>query len=275
MKISLIVNFEKEKSKLTALNLIKSFENKNDTVFYCQNSLKGILSGNNIIFDDEPISKSKLCIVIGGDGTIIHTAKIAALNSVPILGINTGRIGYLASLNPDDAIKVSELLEGEYSIDERMMLNVTINNDKSYTAFNDAVLSKGSLSRMIDIKLNIDTYSVDYRADGLIVSTPTGSTAYALSAGGPVIDSRVNDILITPICPYDYFNKALIIPEYSTLKITTLNTKNKEAFLTIDGEVAVKITDDDLISITKSDMKVKLINFNSAPIYERLERKNF
>lgn len=275
MNISLIVNFEKEKSKLTALNLIKSFEHKKDTMFYCQNSAKGMLKSDNIIFDSYPIPKSDICIVIGGDGTIIHTAKIAAKYSVPVLGINTGRIGYLASLDSDEAINVSKLLDGNYNIDERLMLNVSINNKETYTAFNDAVISKGSLSRMIDINLKIDEHSINYRADGLIIATPTGSTAYSLSAGGPVIDPRVKDILLTPICPYAFFNKALIIPQDSTLTVTPINTENKEAFLTVDGEVAVKINDGDALTITKSDMKVQLINFNSTPIYERLERKNF
>ena len=226
---------------------------------------------------DDVFSLCDILIIIGGDGTIIHNAKLAAVASKPVLGVNTGRIGYLAGVESSDLNAISSLFCGGYKIEERIMLEITHlkdNEKNDYIAFNDAVISKGNLSRLIDINLNLEGTNIKYRADGLILATPTGSTAYSMSAGGPVVHPLVENIVVTPICPYSYFTKSLVLPKDTEISVSVDAIENKQAYLTIDGEIAVEINPNDEISAKICETKVKLININSESIYNCLERKN-
>ncbi len=268
MKVSLVVNFQKGNAKNIAKEVIEILHNSNIKVL-CDKSTADILC-RNVTECDNHIEIADFCIVIGGDGTIIHTAKKAALFNKAVFGINVGRIGYLAAIKSDELDNIEKVLLGEYVTEERLMLNVNINSNKgssNYTAFNDAVITKGTLSRMLDMKLDIDGNEICYRSDGLIISTPTGSTAYSLSAGGPVIDPRVEDILITPICPYSCFTRAMIVPPTAIINAMVDVNDNKEAYLTVDGEVAVKIEQGDKICISRSETVVKLMSLKSRPAY--------
>lgn len=263
MKFAFIVNFDKDKS-LEIANKVISLLNGNELI---TNEFTANKFDYPFTVSASPLENADIVIVIGGDGTIIHTSKKAAEYSKPVLGINTGRIGYLAAVQPGEIDKITAILSEKYILEERLMLNIDVNkNGKSfvYTAFNDAVLSKGSLSRMIDISSNLNNQTYKYRADGLIVSTPTGSTAYSLSAGGPVLDYGVKGILITPICPYSFFNKSLVVSEKSEIRITVDTSENKEAFLTIDGESSIKIENGDTVTVSKSEKYVKLIKFPNS-----------
>lgn len=272
MKISLIINFDKNSANEIANKVVDMLHN-NKVEILCDSVTKETLSNNIAIVDENHLQNCDFCVVIGGDGTIIHTAKIAAIYSKAVLGINVGRIGYLAAIKSTELDYLNNILNGEYEIEERIMLDVkklSDNNEENYTAFNDAVITKGTLSRMLDMKLLVDGHEIKYRSDGLIISTPTGSTAYALSAGGPVIDPRVNDILITPICPYSFFTRPMIVPSFSDVSITADVLDNKEAYLTIDGELAVKIEQKDKIVISRSKTSVKLISLKHRPGYYSL-----
>ncbi len=275
MNISLIVNFEKDNSKAIALKTVDIL-NQQEVYFYTDKVTANALGTDIFNIVDDVFSVCDILMVVGGDGTIIHTAKKAALYNKPVLGINTGRIGYLASAKGEELQLISKILTGEYTIDERIMLSVSVeshNDKKEYLAFNDAVVCKGSLSRMIDIDLELDDHTLRYRADGLIISTPTGSTAYSLSAGGPLLDPRLDSVLLTPICPYTYLNKAMVIPADTKMCISVDTAGDKEAFLTVDGEVAVRILGDDKIKIQSSDTAVKLVCLKSESIFQRLEAK--
>ncbi len=138
---------------------------------------------------------------------------------------------------------------------------------KEYTAFNDVVLSKGALSRMTDIELSVDEHILRYRADGLIVATPTGSTAYSLSAGGPVVEPSVGNILVTPICPYEFIKKPIILPSEARLSVAADTDGDREFFLTVDGEIAVKIEKTDRVYIKKSNKTVKLIKYRAESFF--------
>lgn len=274
MKISLVVNFEKKDSKKIADEVIKLLHSANVKIL-CDEATAECF-GEFVSKCDDCIGESDFCIVIGGDGTIIHTAKKAALLKKAVLGINVGRIGYLAAIKSDELAEISKVLSGEYEIEERLMLDVEIDgsgSSKNFTAFNDAVITKGTLSRMLDMKLFIDGHEICYRSDGLIISTPTGSTAYSLSAGGPVVDPRVEDIIITPICPYSCFTRPMIVPHTSNIKATVDVVDGKEAYLTLDGEVAVKIEQGDQIKISRSETVVKLISLKTRPAYFSLGTK--
>lgn len=274
MKVSLVVNFEKKDAKKIANEVIDKLHKANVKILCDEDTAKNFSS--NVAACENHITDADFCIVIGGDGTIIHTAKKAAILNKAVLGINVGRIGYLASLNQNELDEINKVLLGEYDIEERMMLDVVIesNNElKTFTAFNDAVITKGTLSRMLDMKVCIDEHEIPYRSDGLIISTPTGSTAYSLSAGGPVVDPRVEDIIITPICPYSCFNRPMIVPYMSKINASVDVVDGKEAYLTVDGEVAIKINEGDCIKISRSDISVKLISLKTKPAYFSLGTK--
>ncbi len=275
MNISLVVNFEKDNSKAFALKALGVLSQHNVS-FYSDKDTVRLLNFNKLQVAEDIFALCDLLIVVGGDGTIIHTAKKAAEYNKPVLGINTGRIGYLASLKCDELERISGILTGEYTIDERIMLSVSVESNgvkKDFLAFNDAVVCKGAISRMIDIDLELDKHSIRYRADGLIISTPTGSSAYSLSAGGPLLDPRLDSVLLTPICPYTYLNKAMVIPSSTDMCIRADVDGGKEAYLTVDGEVAVKILAGDKIKIKRSNTVVKLIQLKSESIFQRLESK--
>ena len=272
MKVSLIINFEKDSASKIAEVVIDILHNNNVEILCDSDTIKK-LSNSYIVADENHLPNSDICIVIGGDGTIIHAAKKAAVYSKAVLGINVGRIGYLAAIKSTELECLKDVLNGKYDIEERIMLDVTKTCGgitQKYTAFNDAVITKGTLSRMLDMKLSVDGHDIDYRSDGLIIATPTGSTAYSLSAGGPVIDPRVDDILVTPICPYSFFTRPMIVPSFSKVSITVDVLDNKDAYLTIDGEVAVKIDECDKIEISRSNTAVKLIALTERPGYYSL-----
>lgn len=211
-------------------------------------------------------------ITIGGDGTIIHAAKTGAELNVPILGINAGRLGYLANISPAELSLIDRLKIGDYLIDERMLLEITLNGN-TYYSLNEAVISKGSLSRMIDIELSVDGSIFSYRADGLIAATPTGSTAYSMSAGGPVADPSLDLFIITPICSNSLYDRPIILNGDSVLKLETDRTQGTEIFLTVDGEISLKIEAGDSLTIKRAPHTAKLIKIKNSSFYETLSEK--
>ena len=241
-------------------------------------NVETLLRENNvdIIYDDdseESIKKCDFIIAIGGDGTIIHHAKSAALFSKPIIGINAGRVGFLTELEKNELDFIKSIISGEYSVEQRMLLKVKLNNDVFY-CLNDAVISKGAVSRMIDLSVMLNNDFVEYRADGLITATPTGSTAYSLSAGGAVLDPNVDAIILTPICAQKAFAKSIAINSDTQIKITANCPDNTEAYLTIDGEIAKKLSRDDVVEITKdTEHFVLLIKANNKSFYKKISEK--
>lgn len=211
-------------------------------------------------------------ITIGGDGTIIHTAKAVCEQSIPILGINAGRVGYLANISPEEVDIISRVNNGDYTTEDRMMLEVELNREKFY-CLNEAVISKGELSRMIDIKVTVDGSPIYYRADGLIAATPTGSTAYSMSAGGPIVDPALNLVILTPICSNSLFDRPIILSGDSEIVISAAATHDKETFLTIDGEFSLPIFAKDTLKIKRASNTVKLIKIKSNSFYDTFSEK--
>lgn len=226
-----------------------------------------------IINNDELYSLADIIVVIGGDGTIIHTAKKAAVFSKPILGINAGRVGYLAGLEGNDLSKLENLLSKNYRIKNRMLLSVKI-GDTEYLALNDAVISKGPLSRMIDISVKFSSESVSYRADGLIAATPTGSTAYSLSAGGPIVDPDLDSILLTPICPQSLYARPILISPDEEMIISANPPEGTGVFITIDGEQVCPILPGQTVSVKRaSDMCAAFIGIQDGVFLNALADK--
>lgn len=222
------------------------------------------------------LNECDLIIAIGGDGTIIHSAKHAASANKPILGVNLGRLGFLASLEIDELDLLSKLVENDYSYDNRMMLQIEHTSDgisKKYTVFNDVVITKGALSKIVDFDVFCNSSPVgSYRADGIIFSTPSGGTGYSISAGGPIIDPSIDCILMTPICPHSLFSRSIIFSSEKLLELKTQEV-NPEIFITVDGETAIKFNPHDKLSVRKSKESVSLIKINKRDFYDILNQK--
>lgn len=284
-KIAIVTNFnipDKANAALKVTNYLIKFGCK---IFVSQYSKERVLAMNsykgNIYF--VPIEKlydeADLVIALGGDGTILDCAKRMAKRGKPILGINLGHLGYMAELEMDELDSLSKIIEGDYSVDERNLLNVEVlsregTSKYSSYALNDAVITNGSVSKIINLDLYAEESLVtSYRADGLIISTPTGSTAYAMSAGGSIADPKVRCMLVTPICPHSFIARQLIFSDETNLRIKNVSVREKSLTLTLDGKMNCEIFRDEVVSITKSDLTVKLVRVKDCSFYDILSQK--
>ncbi len=222
--------------------------------------------------------EADMVLVLGGDGTLLNAARLVARRSVPILGINMGGLGFLTEVGADQLYKTLErVFARDYAIEERLMLRARLERHgkgmTDATVLNDVVVTKGELSRMIVMSIAIDgQFVTSLRGDGLILSTPTGSTAYSMSAGGPIVTPSVNTLLVTPICPHTLTHRPLLVPSTATLAVT-LTSHDKGAMVTFDGQVGVAMTEGDLVTITPSKHKTRLIRFPESTFYDVLRRK--
>lgn len=272
MKIAIIINSSKDNAALIAKETIAFLQKENISVLLTEEYFD-LYDGVEFCAADDIYQLADIVIVIGGDGTIIHAAKKAALHKKPVLGINAGRLGYLAGLESNEISMLTDLINGSYEIEERMLLSVTFNN-KELFCLNDAVISKGTRSRMIDISVSLDNDTVSYRADGLIAATPTGSTAYSLSAGGPIIDPKVQSIALTPICPQSLFARPILLHADSKVLITANPPEETGAFLTIDGEETYQLKSNTVITVKRAeDIKVSLIKLQKSMFLSTLSEK--
>jgi NAD+ kinase len=219
-----------------------------------------------------------LAIVAGGDGTLLSVARAAAPLGIPILGINLGSLGFLTELQPDEAFEeLAAVLEGRFHIEERQALRVRhIRRGKvqqEYALLNDAVIGKSALARMITIELRVDRERVaTYTSDGLIVSTPTGSTAYNLSAGGPILDPSMSAFVITPICPHTMTYRPLVVPGSVLVEAFLLST-GEAVYLTLDGQIGIPLESKDSITVDMHPNAVRLVRVADRGFFEVLRRK--
>src|SRR5580765_7492234 len=203
-----------------------------------------------------PAARADLCIVVGGDGTLLSAARSLGGRPVPILGVNLGGLGFMTETGPVEAPAVlAEVLKGRFDVGRRMTLDATLfragRNVARQSVLNDVVISKSALARMIELKVIIDRHTVTlYRADGLIVSTPTGSTAYSLSAGGPIIHPEMDALLISPICPHTLALRPLVVPAGAQVEIV-LQTGDSEVYLTFDGQVGYPLRARDRVRVRR------------------------
>lgn len=219
-----------------------------------------------------------LILVLGGDGTMLTAARLVEERGVPILGVNMGGLGFLTETSLDHLYPTLErIFRKEFVIEERLMLRARIDRhgDKvaQATVLNDVVVSKGTLARMIEMHLAINgQFVTSLRGDGMIVSTPTGSTAYSLSAGGPIIDPSVQSLMLTPICPHTLTHRPLVIPSDAVMEVTLIS-QDEGAMATFDGQVGVALTQGDTVTIDASDHRTKLVRFPDRTYYDVLRMK--
>ena len=213
---------------------------------------------------DEIASLVDLVFVLGGDGTMLNVSRLVAEKGIPILGINLGSLGFITEVNRDEIFStVDKMLNGGCAIEERLMLSAAIHREgkkiADYTVLNDVVINKGALARIIDLETNIDgNYVTTFKADGLIISTPTGSTAYSLSAGGPILYPTLESIVLTPICSHTLTNRPIVLPDHSKIEII-IKSLSEDVFLTLDGQVGFSLRMNDVITISKAHYKTKLL----------------
>ena len=279
MNVAIIPNSTKDKAIEYAVKII-DFLTDYDCNFSVPTEFSETVKSNRAEYFSnhyETVKNSDMVIAVGGDGTIIHIAKHAAVLNKPVLGVNCGRVGFVANLEPSELSLLSKLFDKSYVIDERMLLEVTVNyKDKTEVlyALNDVTISKGSVSRMIelDVKLNSEFIN-SYRADGLIFSTPTGSTAYSLSAGGPVIEPHMKCILLTPICPHSLFSRSVLFSDDSDVKVFPNDKCTEDIFVTVDGIHSYRIEKDDSVTIKKAQLTANFIKLNNKNFYRILNDK--
>ena len=202
-------------------------------------------------------------VVIGGDGTLLRAARLVGELGVPIVGINLGSLGFLTEVRLDERYAALEaMLDGRYGIEERGMLQIEVSRDEStlssYLALNDAVINKGALSRLIELEIRIgEQPAIFTRSDGLIISTPTGSTAYSLAAGGPIMYPTLEAIVVTSICPHSLTNRPLVMPDRQELRVRLM--RGRDVMLTVDGQVGMSLRPNDCIRMNRAAAPLKLL----------------
>ena len=284
-KIAIVTNFnifDKANAALKVANYLLGYDCKILVSQYSKDSVLSNKNNNgNIYF--LPIERlndqADLVIALGGDGTILDCAKKMAKRDKPILGINLGHLGYMAELEMSELDSLSKIIEGNFTIDRRSMIDIEIvskdgtSKFKSY-ALNDAVITNGSVSKLINLELYAeDNLVTKYRADGLIISTPTGSTAYAMSAGGSISDPKVQCTLITPICPHSFISRQLIFSDQTKIRIKNTSVREKHLVVTLDGKANCELYRDDVVIVSKSKLTVQLVRLKDCSFYDILNQK--
>lgn len=232
-----------------------------------------------VVGTDRLVEEADMFIALGGDGTMLRLSALASKKGQPILGINLGTLGFLSEVEKDKiASAMQNLTDGKYTIVERSMLDgCVIREGKklvNYTALNDFVISRSSFKRVLKLEVYIDSCMVDsYTSDGIILSTPTGSTAYSLSAGGPIVDPRLDVTVVTPICAHSLSTRPIITPASKTVEVKIKSPSRRDILLTVDGQRGYELEGGDIIRITNSATKTKLIKLNGLDFYDTLRKK--
>lgn len=275
IRVAVIPNHTKDVGLHVTRRLLKALSGK--ALVYMDKFYKK--SGLEADFvDDDIYSRVDAVIVLGGDGTILQTAEPCGKLKIPVMGINMGRVGFMTEIEVDEIERaVERLLTGDYKIEERMMMRVSIikgdGNTSTYYALNDAVISK-SASQMVSLALYREDEKINaYIADGVILATPTGSTGYSLSAGGPVADPGMELFVATPICAHILSSRTAILPADKNVTVRLLEDGSPEAVVTIDGQIKEYIKHGERVEVKKAQERVKLIKMGTQSFYDVLTKK--
>lgn len=223
--------------------------------------------------------QAELVVVLGGDGTLISVARLFSGKEVPIVGVNLGSLGFLTEVTVDELYPLLDrCLEGNHRVSERMMLEVTVCRDgqeiEKTHVLNDMVINKGALARIVDLETRINRHVLTtFKADGLIVSTPTGSTGYSMSAGGPIIHPLMSCLVITPICPHTLTNRPIVVTDDSIITITIASSFDEKVYLTLDGQVGFKLMQGDMIEVRRALKTTALVMSKERDYFEILRTK--
>ena len=227
---------------------------------------------------DREIPGASAIICFGGDGTILHMSKMATKHGIPVLGVNIGTMGFMAELEASELSMLSRLATDEYTIDERMMLDITVHRDRDIIfhdiCLNDIAITKGAVARIVHLAVKCDgVQAMECGGDGVVVATPTGSTAYSLSAGGPIVEPEAHSILVTPICAHDMACRGFVASDKRVLTVALTNNAKRNAFLSVDGGKALRMNMGDIATIRKSNLTTKLIRIKDRSFYDVVNMK--
>lgn len=277
MTVFLIPNLKKEQAVAVTSAVITKLRTIGVTVLL-ELALKPKFETQPVTFSskEQAFAACDIVITVGGDGTMLHSAHDCMEYGKPLLGINLGRMGFLATVEANELEKLERLIKGDYTIDKRAMLAVeaTGRNPFLQHALNDVVLSKTGISQTIDVKIYCDDILVNsYQGDGVVIATPTGSTAYSLSAGGPILDAHIAGIVMTPICAHSLHSPPMVFSAGRKLRVEVDSRTQTNAFISCDGRKDEQISCGDIVKVSLSNQFISLVCFNEADQFEAIDKK--
>ncbi len=227
---------------------------------------------------DKELRNAEMIICFGGDGTILHMAKTATRAGLPILGVNIGTMGFMAELENTELDQLTRLVNDDFTIDSRMMLDVTVHRDRDIIfhdiCLNDVAITKGAVARIVHLRVDCDgVQAMELGGDGVLVSTPTGSTGYSLSAGGPIVEPDARSILINPICAHDVMSRCIVASDKRVVTVTLSHNARRNAFLSVDGGKALRLNMGDVATVQKSKLETKLVRLKDRSFYDVVNMK--
>jgi len=227
---------------------------------------------------DRELPNADMVICFGGDGTILHMAKAATRRGIPILGVNIGTMGFMAELESTELEQLKRIATGDYTLDSRMMLDVTVQRDRDIIfhdiCLNDVVVTKGAVARIVHLEVKCDgVLAMESGGDGVIISTPTGSTAYSYSAGGPIVEPEAKNIIITPICAHEFGSRSIVASDKRVIQVGLVRNARRNAYLSVDGGKSVRLNMGDVASIHKSKLETKLVRLQDRSFYDVVSAK--
>ncbi len=227
---------------------------------------------------DRELPNADMVICFGGDGTILHMAKAATRRGIPMLGVNIGTMGFMAELESTELDRLKQLATGKYRIDKRMMLDVVVQRDRDIIfhdiCLNDAVITKGAVARIVHLAVKCDgTQAMECGGDGVVIATPTGSTAYSLSAGGPIVEPEADNIIITPICSHDVVSRCIVASGQRVITVGMTSASRRNAYLSADGGKTIRLNMGDEVIIRKSHLATQLVRLNDRSFYDVVNMK--
>lgn len=279
MTVFLVLNLSKEQSVPVAHSAIEIFRGLGVSVILEKEAQPYFSDRQDLLFmqTNAALAACDVIITIGGDGTILHIARQSLGLEKPLFGINLGRMGFLAAVEKDELPdKLNRLVRGEYTLDERRILAVNVQGRNTFRkyALNDLVVFKSGIAQTVDVCIWCDDILVNhYQGDGVVVATPTGSTAYSLSAGGPVLDARISGLVVTPVCAHSMHSPPMVFSAARKIRIQVSSPTQEFALLSCDGLHEEQISRDDVVSVSLSSRSIPLICFNEADQFEAIDKK--
>ena len=272
--IAVIPNPKKDKEFLVTNEVVKTIVSAGGNV-YIDNKYRCCVSENVFYYDEFP-PETDLIVVVGGDGSMLDASRKAVEFDIPLVGVNLGRVGYLSEVERDNIQILNRVFTGEYKLEEKMLLTTELHSSDSVTyaerlAVNDVVIGHDSYLGIAEFTVETLGGSVKYRADGLVISTPAGSTAYSLSAGGPIVSHRLEAMVVTPVCPHSFFDRSMVFSPSDIIKIK--NTGEEKLNISIDGRYFSALLPDEVCIARVCDKKVKILSFNENNMFATLFKK--